>query len=64
MSKHTPQQIADWRAYERVRVGGKYNMFDGRARRATGLSEEDYLYCLKNYSSLREAAISEAMEQK
>ena len=55
---HTQEQIAAWKKYERVRRGGKYNMFDGRAKRATGLSDEDYFYCLKNYDSLRESAIT------
>jgi hypothetical protein len=53
---YTPAQIADWRAYERVRKGGKYNMFDPRARRATGLSGDDYSFVMRNYSALRTAA--------
>jgi hypothetical protein len=49
----TAEQRADWRAYERVRRGGRFNMFDPRARRATGLSEERYSFVMKNYGKLR-----------
>ena len=51
----TPKQLADWRAYERVRQGGRYNMFDPRARRLTKLSEERYNFTLCNYSALKAA---------
>ena len=57
---HTPKQIKDWRAYERVRAGGKWNMFDPNARIATGLSRENYIFCMKHYSALKEQAISKA----
>ena len=53
---HTPEQIEAWLSYERIRKGGSYNMFDSRARQATGLSREEYLYCMKNFASLRDAA--------
>lgn len=56
MSKHTPEQIENWREYERVRLEGCYNMFSPNARNSIGLSEEEYLYCMKNYSSLKEHA--------
>ena len=49
----TPQDIADWKAYERVRERGAYNMFDPRARRATGLSGERYSFVMRHYSALR-----------
>lgn len=39
-------------AYEEVRRSGLYNMFDDRARQLTGLSKEDYIYVMKNYSEL------------
>lgn len=53
--KFTSQQLADWRAYEKVRKGGRFNMFDPRARAATGLSSERYSFVLKNFSELKEA---------
>lgn len=52
----TPQQIANWKAYERVRKGGRYNMFDLRARRATGLGSEAYSFTMENFSELQAAA--------
>jgi hypothetical protein len=51
----TAQQLADWKKYERVRKGGRFNMFDPRARQATGLGPERYSFALKNYSELKEA---------
>lgn len=38
--------------YEVVRQQGYYNMFDPRARKLTGLTEEDYIYIQKNYTEL------------
>ena len=38
-----------FRAYEEVRMSGDYNMFDSRARIESGLTEEQYLYVMKNY---------------
>ena len=35
--------------YEVVRHQGYYNMFDPRARKLTGLTEEDYIYIQKHY---------------
>ena len=49
-------RVANWRRYEKVRQGGRWNMFDPRAQRATGLSRDDYLDCLKNYTELRAIA--------
>lgn len=55
-TKFTEQQIRNWRKYENVRLDGSWNMFDPRSMRASGLSREDYFFCLKNYSELRDAA--------
>lgn len=38
--------------YEVMRLQGRYNVFDPRARLQTGLSEEDYKYIIKEYSNL------------
>ena len=51
------KQFADWRAYERVRARGRFNMFDPRARRETGLNAEQYSFVMKNYTELRDAMI-------
>lgn len=40
--------------YEKVRKSGLYNMFDKRAIALTGLSKEDYVWVMKNYSELNE----------
>lgn len=52
-TEHTPEQIAAWHAYEKVRKGGRFNMFDPRARRLTGLSADMYSYVMQHYSTLK-----------
>lgn len=56
ISDFTPEQLDMWRAYEEVRAGGEYNMFDHRARIATGLSKAEYTFVMKNFDALKEAA--------
>jgi hypothetical protein len=56
MKKFTKKQIKDWKAYEKVRSGGRYNMFDPRAKIAAGLCREDYLFVMAHYEKLREQA--------
>ncbi len=51
----TTEQLADWRKYEKVRLSGRFNMFDPRARRATGLNGERYSFVMENFSELRDA---------
>ncbi len=41
-----------FQAYEKVREGGKYNMFDPRARATAKLDEETYVAILGQYSEL------------
>ncbi len=50
-----PAALEAWKKYERVRKGGRYNMFDPRARQQTGLSREQYSFVIKHYSDLKEA---------
>lgn len=49
-------EISNWRAYERVRRLGKFNMFDPRARSMTGMSSDEWVFCMKHYAALREQA--------
>jgi hypothetical protein len=56
VNKFSDKQISDWRAYERVRQGSKWNMFDPRARRATGLSIDEYAFVMSNFGELKEQA--------
>lgn len=55
--KFTPAQIRDWKAYERVRKSGHYNMYDPRARLETGLSGERYSFVMQNFSKLEEECL-------
>ena len=52
----TKQQVANYRAYEKVRAEGLFNMFDNRARQLTGLSGDAYSFVMQNFEALREFA--------
>lgn len=56
MQKFSPKQIKDFNTYVKVQMRGRYNMFDPRAREATGLSKEEYAFVMDNYSELEVAA--------
>ena len=48
----TNQQLQNFKKYVRVQMGGRYNMFDPRARAATGMDEDEYIFVMDNYSAL------------
>lgn len=54
--KHTVEQAHNWEAYEEVRSQGRFNMFDPNARILSGLSKDEYSYCMKNYGTLKQQA--------
>ena len=55
VAKFTKKQIADWKAYEKVRVSGITNMFMVNVVcDYSGLTREEALFCMKNYSELKE----------
>jgi hypothetical protein len=50
----SPEQLANWEAYETVRKSGVINMFDaGNGAMLAGLSKDEYFFCSKNYSELK-----------
>lgn len=51
----TKQQLEDWVVYEKVRKGGRWNMYDPQAQRATRLSSEEYVFVMENYEALMDA---------
>jgi len=51
--------LANFRAYEKVCEGAKFNMFDSRARRATGLTDSEYSFVMANYTALKKEAEKE-----
>ena len=59
MRKFTKQQLDNWRTYEDVRQEGQFNMLSPQARELTGLSQEEYLFVLKNFSYLRDEALKQ-----
>lgn len=54
--KFTAKQIADYRAYEKVRGLGRYNMLDRRAIKATGLTDDERFFVMRHYVTLRAEA--------
>ena len=52
----TNQQLQNFKKYVRVQMGGRYNMFDPRARAATGMDKAEYILVMENYSALKEAS--------
>lgn len=53
MTKFTNDQMANWMSYEEVRLSGEYNMMDSNARESSGLTEEEYLFVMMNYTELK-----------
>lgn len=56
MIKFTEQDIADFKAYDEVRQEGRYNMMSRQAQDMTGLDRDRYLFVLRNYVELAQAA--------
>ena len=52
----TNQQLQNFKKYFGVQMGGRYNMFDPRARAATGMDKDEYIFVMENYSALKEAS--------
>lgn len=53
----TVQQIENWEKFESVRQSGVINMYDARTGcELTGLTKEEWVFCMSNYSSLKQAA--------
>lgn len=57
MSKSfTPKQIANWRAYEKVRRTARHNMLSPNAMIACGLDSREHFFCIDHYDELKEEA--------
>lgn len=52
----TEPQLRQYAAFEKVRLSGRYNMFDPRAGTAASLNREEQLFVIKNYTDLRRQA--------
>ena len=56
MIEFSNKELSNWETYETVRRSGKINMFDmKRGCRLSGLTEDEYKFCIRNYSALRDA---------
>ena len=58
MKKFTKKQLENWKIYEEIRQYGRWNMFSPHARMATGLSREEYLFCVRYNSYLSNKKVS------
>lgn len=56
MEKFTPKQIKNWKAFEKVRESGRFNMIDPRAASAARLSKDEHLFVIEHYEALEAAA--------
>lgn len=55
--KFTKAEIRNWKAYEKVRASGVTNMFAVNVVCSySGLTREQALFCMKNFSELKEQA--------
>ena len=54
ITRFSDRDIVDWRSYERVRLTGRFNMFDPRAREMTGMTRERYIFILEQYSNIQD----------
>jgi len=55
MKKFTQQEIANWEKYEKVRQSGEFNVFAIQAQEVSGLTHEEFIFVMKNYSELAAA---------
>jgi len=51
--KFTQEQLNNFKAYRKVQMRGKYNMFDSRAIAATKLTKDEYAFVMDNYGKLQ-----------
>jgi hypothetical protein len=49
----TAKQLKDFKAYLKVQMGGRWNMFASQAQQATGLTRAEYIFVMENYSELK-----------
>jgi hypothetical protein len=56
----TLEQMMAFRSFVKVQKSGRYNMFDPRARQATGLSKEAFCFVMDNYDAMEEQDKAEA----
>ncbi len=54
ITRFSDRDIVDWRSYERVRLTGRFNMFDPNAREMTGMTKERYIFILEQYSNIQD----------
>lgn len=55
-SKFTKAQLDNFEKYRKVQRSSKYNMLSPQAIRASGLNDNDYVFCIDNYDALATAA--------
>jgi len=62
VEKFTKEQIDNWRDFEDIRLEGRFNMLTSQARQLSSMDKNEWAFCIKNYSELKQAAIHKATE--
>lgn len=57
-----PTQMKHYQRYEEVRAEGSFNMWSYYAQLATGLTDEQYIFVMNNYTEMKEQAMEENRE--
>lgn len=57
-----PTQMNHYHKYEKVRADDPFNMWSPQAQLATGLTDEQYLFVMKNYTEMQKQVLEEERE--
>jgi hypothetical protein len=60
----TEQQLQNFKTYRKVQMSGRWNMFYPLAQQATGLSDEEYVFVMENYTALQITADLQQIENE
>jgi len=52
----TAQELKNFAAYVKVQRGGRFNMFDPRAREITRMSMDEWVFVMEHYEALEAAS--------
>lgn len=52
----TPEQLKRFAEYVRIQRGGRFNMFDARARKMTNQTSDEWVFNMEHYDALEAAA--------
>lgn len=59
----TDKQKKDFARYVAIQHGGRYNMFDPRARALTNMDRAEWVFCMEHYDALEQATATQVANQ-